>query len=327
VAARAALGSGVGALAALSVAWLAAWPQAALAEPGRPRVWLCDRDGGRVVGLDGDGLVANRRHVPWPLEAAATGLGDLWVLAAVRPGPSGARRLLCLRTDGEAIVELSFEWARGLRCDSAGAAILLAGEASGRELVRVEASGRRSTLMSAVGASHWLELRGGVLLVGGEGLTVHALGMPARPVTNSRSWPAGERCLEVATAPAGAWILTQEHGLRRLRRVGSDLNPLDYHEWRVSLADSLEARLVAQPLRAEVDVLAASGELRTFAVGGSQRERRWLPVGPIVAGAAGPAGELWYVTTGACLRLDPRGRPLPGQGGFERLVDVSIRQD
>lgn len=323
---------GLGALAALALAWADTLSRSEPEAPGAPAVWLCDRDGHALVGLDQDGFVAARVPIRWPLEVAAGPLGSPWVLAAVQPGPGGERRLLRVPGGERAVEELRLPAALGLRSDASGAALFLGGEEADVELLRLEPGGRLRSLAPAPEARHWLLAESDLWLAGAREICVRDLSSSAAPVRARRAWPEGERCLDLAEAPGGAWVLSERDARRTLRYLTPELELLDGREWAAPAGDPGAARFVSR---------SAGGE--PWIVGGSWGARGpqlqpWPPTylpqyltprasetarllrGDVVGAAAAPGGGLWCLTPGACLRLDSRARPLLAQGGFECLV-------
>jgi hypothetical protein len=319
---------GQGALTAIALAWAGELPRAELEPSGAPVVWLCDRDGHALVGLDRDGLGAARIPVRWPLEVAAGPLASPWVLAATRPGGFTERRLLRVPGGERVVEELRLPMAQALRCDPSGAALFLRGSGPERELVRYEPGGSPTALAPAPGASHWLLVGGDLWLASELELCVRDLTSGAVPVRAVRRWPEGERCLDLAPAPGGAWVLSEGGGQRRLRRMTPELGLLQGREWARGRGAAVGAvQLITRSGQREVWSLERVGGLRRlYPAGGASHIERLVGLAA-EAGVSAPGGGLWCLTPGACLLLDPHFRLLRAQGGFERLVavDTAVR--
>jgi hypothetical protein len=273
-------------------------------DAGRVHLWLVDREGDALLGLDAAGAVVRTVGRARPVRVARSAQGDLWVAGAdgvvARLDALGAE-LAAVRVG--AVLDLT-----GLPC---GDALALVRRGENEDLVRVERGGAVRTLGGVPGAT-WLVARGGEVLVGGADLRVvdvAGAALLARLPVRAR---AG------AAAADGWWTLddpgdgTGTRLVRWSRRLGRR---------GVRSLPSGAAALAASP--------GGEGAGAAWVVAG---DAGWVlrPDGlrielaplPDVRALCADADGLWILLPGAVLRLDPSGRVAATQGGFHGLVDL-----
>jgi len=309
------LGLGLGALAALCAVLVRRALEGPPFEPGAPRFWVADRDGGRVVGLDQDLFVAREWCAPWPVALAARADGMLWVLSAVDGRPAGRHELLLLSADGERRAVTSFDGPARLALDERGKAVLLSSGSGARPIVRVDELGRPSVLAALEGALCIAVARGEVLVGDGSG-RVHLIASEGGHRTES----IGGRLVEAAAdAGNGGWWLVDAAPPGRVLRLDSELAVV----WVRELAGC--ARLVPLPAGGRVWVSDGRGDalLRLDDDGRTELELGPLPLAGVHAAVATTDGGLIARAPGALLRWDGEGRRRPGQAGFAFALDVA----
>jgi hypothetical protein len=296
--------------------------------PGPPRVWVADRDAGRLVALDGELYVRAHAELAAPVAVGACRDGGAWALDLVERRPGGALALVRVEAGGRTTFTRELvppgrprrvEPADLFVSDGRDAVVCVVDDARASRVLRVSAGGRSAPELFVPGARAAAG-RGSRVRVGGADGALRvfdrafddalvALGGLAAPV------------LDVAPAPRDAWwVLTgaEEPGQRTLWLVaGVDLAP----RWRTAVAE--EARsLAAIPAREAVWIVStASAQVRSYAAWrGSGPAARGLPLGGFGAAAGRADGGLYVPAPGALLELDSAGRIVRSQGGFDFLV-------
>ena len=309
---------------------------------GSVRLWVADRDGDRLVGLGPDLFV--ERVLPWPapvaLEPARS--GQLWVAWSPRGDPAGRHRIS--RLDPERGRELA-SWEVGSLIDLAamadGGVVWLergAGGAAGRP-----AGGPAGGLAGGLDRE---PDRGPVLLgrVSGAGRRCSLAAPPG-----ATCLAPGPRGLVLGTDAGRLWRF--DGGWRAGRRVGAaalDLGCKDGRWWALASAGrgggSIAVGAPRVPGEPPVVVrLPPSGPggggalaLGTSAAWAAGGRTAWSLVGDepgravplylagVEAAAVASNGELLFALPGAVLRKSAAGAALPGQGGFEYLVDLVL---
>jgi len=310
--------AGAGALATLVAAWLRPRLEGTAPPPGRPVVWVGDRDGGQVLGLDADGLPSRSIRVAYPLELAARSDGGLWVLAGSASLADPVRRLLRFTDRGEVATEVPVPVASSLVALRGGDALLVAGAGAARALIRVAADGEEVLLVPvapgaevalAVGpAGILVSERRGVRLLGAGG-TEGFPGRVFRPVApRADGWWVVERRAE------GTLLLGLDRSLtRELAR------PLD----ELGLDEAGELWLAPIP-DGGLWIADARGRVVRLDSRGRVRARSAVSLPGLLGCAAAEGGGLWLIVPGALLRLNSRGGAEPGQGGFDYLAALAV---
>lgn len=306
------------------VGFLALTSSGASAERHAPVAgWLADRDGGALVGLDSDRLEVRRVALESPVELELGSDGDLWVACAGAGGPVGPHRLLLVE-DESGRIEREFQLGPILDLESVdgpGGAVLAVAFGSGgaREVVRCAGEGAPATIergddaFCAAGA--W-----GCTLVGSERGELRLWGPDGQRLARR---VFGGVISDVAPGPEPGcwWVLDAAGGAagQRLALVGRDLSS----RWEVPAG---VVALSLAPERGVERVWLCDGEgalVRRLGPGGTLELAQ---VGLAHSGATraswGHDGLLWIAAPGALLCLDGSGARVPGQGGFQFLVDV-----
>lgn len=314
---RAFLLLGVGALAALGVEWLPRESEGRPPSPDAPLFWAADRDGERVVGLDADLFVARALALECPLDLVPEVDGSLWVLRADRADASAAPRLLRLSAGGEVGFDLPLPGARRLEAGGeAGGCLAFVEAGAGRALWHVRGDGGREILAETGPDAHFAAGGSGVLLTEGERL--RRLGGEAR------SLEPGARVVALAGADEGWWLVEAREGTRSLRQIGPALEDRLVRSL-AGLDDGADAPPCLAPLPSDGGVWLVDGDGAAWRFDGTGAllARGDTPPAGIEACLASADGGVLLATPGAIARLDARGRPLPGQGGFDFLVALA----
>lgn len=301
-------------------------------------VWVADRDGRALVGLDRE--LYPQRHLSldeWPTAAVPAPDGGVWV-ALARAGPHAAHRLLRVFADGRRGPESPpFEPLASPRPvvavpDGRGGVLVWSGQRT-LELLRVDAHGRTervggpwpvptSSVTTAPGAGSALgtlpvSMAGsagpaGGWLVGDSAGGLWMLSQEARLLGHSPS--RGSPVVEVAGRVGGGWWVLLEDG--RLLGLGAALEL----EWE--RATGISGARLALPDR---DRAWVAGSGRSLCVGSTG-----TPLGraPPLAGYDLEAGCGWgagalFAAQGALVHVDESGALAPGQGGFEYIAALA----
>lgn len=292
--------------------------------PGPVALWVCDRDGGAVVGLDAEHLIASRVAVPSPTGVVACGDGRLWVASAVHDDPQGEHELRLLTAGGRRLGS----YATGPLLDLAacGPAGVVALERVGPRSVRAFAlpePGGECELEDLPGAVCVAGDRSGGALIGtSAGLVIayRGIGTAGFPSPGPRRRLA-ERVVNLAAGPAPGswWVLVEEAGgAGYVDLVDDELEV----RWHAPLAGAGRG-LIPVPGREQVWVVTAGGRGVQRLGPGGVAEVPWtrLPMRVGDAGVGTADGGVALLAPGALLVLDGAGRPgPPGQGGFRFLV-------
>jgi hypothetical protein len=286
--------------------------------PGPPEVWVSDRDGQALIGLDRHLLLAARVKVPWPTEVEASDGGGVWAVSARDGDPLGAYDLLRLASDGRLADPIEVEAVIDLATVAGGDALVVERNEDGSTRVRrFAADGRASLVAELPDASCASGVRDRVI-VGTASGAVLAFGGGA-----PRHAQLGGSICDVAPGPSARhwWALDRGRpGASRLFLLDAELRTL----W--TLQCELEGgQLAPVPDQERVWLVDAARPLACrFGLGGVLE----LTCGPLPQAGLGRAaalddGGLLVTAPGALLRLDACGRPAPGQGGFDFLTDVA----
>ena len=310
---------------------------------GPPVWWVADRGGAALFGLDAELFVTDciRWSTPVrlvapvrsgsPVRRPASGdspeVGALWVAAALAGHPDGLHRLSLLRPEGRGrsteLVAFELEPPLDLVGLPGGGLAWLegTGRGGGPRLVRLEGPADRPRRLAIPAPPGSVELAASP-----HGLAVgtvdgRVFGLRGRWRSGPR---VGERVLDLAGTQAGPWVLARAGGGLAVVRLGAGLRP----QARATLPGR-DGRLAPVGVGA-VLVVTDGSDPRCFRVGPAGRVRDLGRLGLRGVSAVLPAGNGWIATApGAVLRggaPDPSGwraaRPLPGQGGFDYLVDL-----
>lgn len=308
---------GLGACGALLFAWALRIAAGEPVAPGSVAVWVCDRDAGRVWGLDGAGFLAREERLAFPLELAPAPGGARYLLQALRPGPDGPCRLLRLGVTGGSTGELELESARGLVVDREGTAFALVGGPERPRLIGWTAGGELLSLGEWPGG-RTLRLGSARLWVLGEREAWPIARTPSEAqstLASSVGWPA-ERLLDAVFDVGGSWWLTEGAQRLHLRRLGAASAVILELE-----APERTARLVPDG-KGGVWCLGHDGSWRRIDAEGRRGALRIGLQRPQRSACTDGAGGFWAVSPGAVQRVDGTGRLRLAQGGFDVLVDV-----
>jgi len=292
-----------------------------LSQVGPVYRWAVDRDAHEICGLDEDLLIAWRLPVAWPLAVRLRKDGRAWVLHSVGGSASAPCRLIRADLGGVVEAETGLGPCSALALHDEGQAVVierLSGSPAGERLVCVDYQGHQRILAETPGLA-CVACSGSSIFAGtgaGEVLEWPTLAPGAQPSRAQLEGPIV--ALAPGPSPGSAWVLLGEGGARlglldpglvlrwssATRGRSSHLGPVEGEE-RVWIGDR------------------ESSLLQRFGPGGHLELERWnLPVAGVEKVLAWRSTGVELVTPGAILRLDDRGRNLPGQGGFAYLVDL-----
>ncbi len=309
--------AGLGVLCACLFAFALADP--APPPPGEPRVWVADRDGSRVVGLDADLYVSRTLAVDWPFDVEPAPGGGLWILRAETSSSAATHRLDRIDGAAQLVTELWIE--RALDLDVLGdgdqALVVEARASELPRLLRVRVEGSLFPLLERAGMTCVTGERAAAVVGGSDGsvLRVDALTGAVQVATN-----VGGSVVDLARGPrpGTVWVLDGA-GTGRVLLLESDLSV----RWSVVLPRAaIGLAPVANEERVWLSAASAPCVSRYGPGGALELDRCGLPLPGLGPALAWRNGVL-VCAGGALLRLDVHGAQLPGQGGFDALLDVA----
>lgn len=286
----------------------------------RPHLWICDREGDQLLGLDRDGFVELRLEVRSPVEVAPGPSGACWVLTALERFPKGRRGLVAVEAREFRLPARDVGPAWSLHGGPLGRGRFLAGSGQDTRLMETQLGSGPTALLECPGATRALQ---------GEGLGL-VLG-------NQDSWFFEEKDTgrairrDLRDEPGSLWAASRE-GWRCLRRGSEGWRFEDYssrgeflRSWRTRVFEQSGIRPVALLGAAGGGhwLVARGGEVFLLSNEGRRRWRRRLDLAPVLGAALDRDGVLWLLTPGGCLGLDEDGHVRPGQGGLEGAVDLA----
>jgi len=305
---------------------LFAWGWAVAREPRPPAtgsrvaVWLCDRDGNRVLGLDRHLLQVRSIALRAPLEIEARSDGGAWVVSAAAGDPLGPHDLLRLSAAGELSLVAALKPVFDLCSDEAGRALVL----------DLGDGAARLQLFEPGSALAWSRVWPGALsavaradrvLVGTSAGSLALFDLSA-PGSAPRVAQVGGLICDLAQGPRpGTWWALDAQGASRLLLLDENLGV----EWSTGIG--LHALHLAPVPGVERVWLADSTQphARRFGAGGLlEIDRPDMPLGGLDRACAWNEGAALFTAPGALLHLDAHGQGAPGQAGFDFLVDVAV---
>ena len=217
---------------------------------------------------------------------------------------------------GELATEILLQGASGLIALDGGDALLIAGSQGARSLTRVGGNGAAVHLVPVAPGAALAAGPAGILVsdergirVLGEGSEGALVARALRPVA-----PCADGWWGVERGEEGGLLLRLDRNLSRVRT--RPLAELGLHE---------PARLHLAPVSdGGLWIVDSRGEAVSVGPGGGVRARGTLPLPGPQGCVATEEGALLVIVPGAVLRLDPSGRPEPGQGGFDYLVGLAV---
>lgn len=284
-----------------------------------------DRDAGQVIALDADLLEVQRFALPYALEVELRSDGRLWTVSASALGPLGPHRLrrfdLVGQMDFDALVGPLFD----LSCAEGDLALLVVGRPDGaREALAVAGPGATQVLEVGPMLASVAAQGGRALVAGHDGwLRSHALAPGAAPVVERNF---GGVIADVAPGPArGGFFVLDVGGSPSQRRLALVDEALNTVWWRTIGCGALHLTVTADRQRVWlVDPTAQFA--RRFGPGGMlEIPYAALPLAGAERGVAESNGGAVFAAPGALVRLGPDGAMLPGQGGYDFLIDVAMR--
>lgn len=294
-------------------------------EPGvrAARFVVADRDAGQLVVLDSDLLELARHSMPYALELEPRSDGRLWSVSASALGPLGPHFLRRFDLSGGVDIEVGVGPLFDLACADGDSALLVVGRPDGqREALEVNSTGAVRPLEVGPALAAIAANGGRALVAGHDGwLRSHSLA-PGAPMVIARQF--GGVIADVAPGPLrmGFYVLdvagpaTQ----RRLALVDEGLNSV----W-VRPVGCGALHLCVSPDRRRVWLADGAARLarRFGADGGLEIPFVAISAAGVERGLARDDGGAVLVAPGALIRLAPDASALPGQGGFDFLVDVA----
>lgn len=282
-------------------------------------MWIADRDASRVVGLDGDLLVARTFAVERPLAVAAAAESALWVLRSAGDSSSAPHRLVRLDRDGRITADLPFERARDLDALAGGARALVVerrADATAR-LVRVDVDARATTLVEREGLACVVGEDRSALVGADDGAVLRVDAASGDVLASAR---VDGRVVDLAAGPLDgeAWVLVRDRADRVLF--------LDAHlatRWSTELSRAA-ASLAPVPGEERAWIVCADEPcvVRVGPLGATELERCGLPLPGLERALAWREGAI-VTAVGAILRVDRDGALRPGQGGFDHVAGLA----
>lgn len=284
-----------------------------------------DRDAGQVIALDADLFEVQRFALPFALEVELRSDGRIWAVSASALGPLGPHRLRRFDLAGQMEFEAPIGPLFDLACSDGDLALLVVARSDGsREALAVASTGVVQTLevgsMLAAVAGHG----GRALVAGHDGwLRSHALPVGSAP-TVARYF--GGVIADAAPGPVrGGFYVLDVSGAPSQRRLALLDEALSTVWWRTVGCGALHLAVSVDRQR----VWLADGGARfarRFGPGGVlEIPFAQLPLAGVERGVAESNGGAVFAAPGALIRLAPDGALLPGQGGYDFLVDVTMR--
>lgn len=302
--------------------------------PKRVALWVADRDGNQLVGLDRDFLLATSSPLASPVRVEAMADGSAYALSAISGNPIGPHGLVHVDKEGGLqrvgllgagvdlakvgnqvfVVEMGL-WGADSRVLRVELGMGVPGVVSQRSLVpfAVSPGAVAVGVQSGPGAAN-PELS---VLVGSDTgrLTRYNAGGALLQEVMGLAGEIGD----VAPGPDGGWWVLDVASPNRLLYLDRNLGLL----WAVETG--LHSESLA-PVEGEPRVWIADTTeplVRRFGPDGVLELSTSTVATDFSRGAGLSSGEFWVASPGAALRLDHHGAGLPGQGGFDYLVDLS----
>lgn len=284
------------------------------------RAWAADRDGMRVVGLDGDLIAVSEIAVGWPVAVEARVDGGLWVLRSGNATQTFGMRLTGFDASGVETGETWIEAADTLALADGIDALVVehgTGAKAADRVLRVAPDGTVRIVAEGDHLDAVASFDGGVLLGTTDGRLLLHEADGSRKLRATIQAAARWGALDATGAPGTFFALDTSSG-RKLELRGKDLAT----RWSVALAiDARALGVVAGEER--VWVADASGSrLERYGPGGVKELEITLPQHALDRPLAFGDGAL-VASPGAVLRVGAAGQPLPGQGGFAWLSDLA----
>lgn len=282
-------------------------------------VWITDRDADHVYGLNRDLLLVRSVAVRAPIEIEGRSDGGAWVVSSTNADPLGRHQLMRLTADGSIVAHAQLAPVFDLASDEFGRA----------EVVDFDANGERVRVFDASAAPIWQRAWPGASSAAAQGASIlvgTSTGELALfDLTSSTAAPLrifwGGSISDVAPGPAsGTWWALDAHGACRVALFDAALaviwsKTVGLHALHLAAQKGVERVWVADTTQPHV---------RRFGPGGAlEIDRADVPLGGLDRACAALGSTLLLTAPGALLRLDSNGQNLPGQAGFDFLVDVS----
>jgi hypothetical protein len=304
-------------------------PVETLSEPRgsqRPvRYFAADRDAGQVIALDVDLIEVRRFAAPYVIELETRSDGRLWAVSASALGPLGPHSLRKLDLHGQIEFERPVGPLYDLACLDGDWALLVEQRPDGlREASATSGAGVVKSLAIGASLATVAGRAGGVLVGGHDGWLRSYRLWPMPGLAQERDF--GGVIADVAPGPErGSFYVLDAAGSPSQRRL--------------ALVNAALATVWSRPLGCSALQLAVTSDSQRVWVadGGARFARRFglggaleipyasLPVAGCDRGVAEAQGGALFAAPGALVRLAADGALLPGQGGFDFLVDVAER--
>ncbi len=284
--------------------------------------WACDRDAGRLVGLDQDLFETTSLQARAPLFVEACRAGGVWFSDAIEATPLSVQRLQRLSAQGEVVFGVDVGPLLDLATIDGGDAVAI-------ELAPWGAA----RVLQVTQAGEFLDLfsHPQAVCVAGKGARI-ALGTSDGSLVLLEAGVRGQSALsevalqgslvDIAPSDDGWWVLDASGGVSgsRLLRLDERLQTL----WQV-FTSTAALSLVCDRARERVWLADTSqSSLRRFGPSGLlELALVELPASGLDRGSALRDGGVLLVAPGALLRFNADGQSVPGQGGFDFLVDVA----
>jgi len=305
-----------------AVAVSAAGPRVAAAAPLRPFAWIADRDADQLVAVD-DALVPIAAvAAPCPVRVRARRDGTAWCVLPRTCGITGRHDLARARASGALGRVLALAPVRDLECLDGEDALVLEGDWSDllTRVLRVDEHGATRQITSWPGGTAVAGQARRVLLgtAGGDVLLFDADATNGAPLARTA---LGGEVGDIAPAADGGWWVLDVTGGSTLWRLDRDLAVL----WQRALGGTVldlagdAARELAWLPRASDPWVLALGE-----GGRTLHDIDLSAFGDVDRGDVLPDGGCLLAAPAFVLRLAPGGSAALTQGGFDRILDLSL---
>jgi len=297
--------------------------------PGPVALWVADRDGQQVVGLDRTLFPARSVELAWPTALAARRDGGVWATSSALGSPRDPHQLVRLDASGRVVMRATVGVPIELESvDRADALLIVEGfpqaassrHAPSRNLLRVRDTGEVAVLLERVGLTAAAGRGARVVAGSADGRLALLTVTPTGVRVESEVHFAGAIGDLAPGYGRGTWWALVRASEPVLHFLGPDLTPV----WTAPAGVGARGLI---PVPGEERVWLASStrpELRRLGPGGALELQRFdLPLTGLVGGLAWDGGGVLLSASGAVLHLDRHGRSAPGQGGFRFLTGLA----
>jgi hypothetical protein len=300
----------------------AAGPRVNAAAPVRPFAWIADRDADLLVAVDETLVPIATVAAPCPVRVRARRDGTAWCVLPRTCGVTGRHDLARARVSGALGRVLALAPVRDLECLDGEDALALEGDWSdlATRLLRVDEHGAARQIATWPGGTAVAGTARRVLLGtdGGEVVLFDSDATNGPPLARAA---LGGEVGDIAPAPEGGWWVLDVTGGSTLWRLDRDLRVL----WHRALGGTVLD--LAGDAQRELAWLPRASDPWVLAVGEGGRTTHDLDLsafGDLDRGDVLPDGGCLLAAAAFVLRLAPGGSATLTQGGFDRILDLSL---